>query len=76
MDVHLSDVQLVSAGLVVAAHVLGRVTASGRRRVERAGGLVEVIMALPPGSRLAEVRPDGTVVRVDLPGQPTTSPPR
>jgi hypothetical protein len=78
MDLHVTDAQLVSAVLVAATHLLVRAAGWWRPRRGHHGrsALAEIIPVLPAGSRAAELQPDGTVVRVDLPGQPMTSPER
>ena len=78
MDLHVTATQLVSAVLIAATNLPVRVTGSWRPRRGHhdRSALAEIIPVLPAGSRAAETRPDGTVVRVDLPGQPMTSPER
>jgi len=79
MDQYLLVGQVLGAVLAAAAHLLSQVAGS-RWRLRRGhrdrGGLAEIIPVLPPGSHVEEVRPDGTVVRVDVPGKPMTSPER
>lgn len=75
MDLHWSsDGQLLGAVLVAVANVVAQVARSRRRTRRRQpgrDGLVEIVGVLPAGSRVEEVRPDGTVVRVELPSEPT-----
>jgi hypothetical protein len=76
MDVHLSDGQLLSAVLAAAVPLVGEMARScwrSRRGRKRSSDLAEVVSALPAGSHAEEVRPDGTVVRVDLPLPQTPS---
>jgi hypothetical protein len=65
------------AGLACRSWSSGRARRGGcyrgrrGRRVNRgavsgASALTELVPVLPPGSRVEEVRPDGTIVRVDL----------
>jgi hypothetical protein len=80
MDPYVVAGQVLDAVLVAAAYLLSRVAGSrrrsgrGHRDRDGRGGLGEIIPVLPPGSHVEEVRPDGTAVRVDLPGKPMTSP--
>lgn len=76
MDLHWSsDGQLVGAVLVAVANVVAQLARPGRRTRRRqpaAGGLAELVAVMPAGSRVEEVRLDGTVVRVELPAVPAT----
>ena len=78
MDLQVTATPLVSAVVIAATHLLTRVAGSWRPRrgPHDRSALAEIIPVLPAGSRAAETRPDGTVVRVDLPGQPMTGPER
>lgn len=78
MDVHWSDGQVLSAALVAVTSLVGQLGRWRRRPAcpRGRGVLAEVIAVLPAGSRVEERRPDGTVVRVELPGGPAPRPER
>jgi hypothetical protein len=80
MDWHVPD-GLLSVVVVVVAQIVRRLgSRAGRRayeaRSEQRGELADLIAVLPAGTRLMQRRPDGTVVRISLPGPPTTVPQR